>query len=119
MSEKVSFLLRISTEHKNLYRELHAEIWPEMLEALHESGYRNYSMFLDESGLLVGYLETDDYEASARSMAQHPVQKRWNELMDPLFEPVDEARPVGMVSPLEHVFDLDSQRSRLNRGSHE
>src|SRR2546430_7318719 len=34
----------------------------EMLLALRETGWNNYSLFLRPDGLLVGYLETEDFE---------------------------------------------------------
>jgi L-rhamnose mutarotase len=43
---------------------------PEVLAALHESGWHHYSLFLRESdGLVVGYLETDDFAQAMACMA--------------------------------------------------
>ncbi|MCI0159392.1 L-rhamnose mutarotase [Leifsonia shinshuensis] len=117
MTQKVCFLLRIDPAATGEYVDRHDRIWPEMLEALHESGYRNYSMFLDPTGLLVGYLETDDFAASSSRMAAHPVQQRWSDSMEAMFLPVDQARPVGTIAPLRHVFDLDRQRATMPEGA--
>jgi L-rhamnose mutarotase len=81
-----------------------------MLEALHESGYRNYSIFIDQSGLLVGYFEADDPQAAIAAMGATEVNARWSALLDDLFVAVDGARPVGTIAPLQLAFDLDSQR---------
>ena len=64
--ERVCFLLRVRPERLDEYRERHRAVWPEMLDALREAGWRNYSLFLRDDGLLVGYLETEDFEAAQR-----------------------------------------------------
>ncbi len=35
-------------------KQAHVRVWPEMLEPLRQSGWRNYSLFLRPDGLLVG-----------------------------------------------------------------
>jgi L-rhamnose mutarotase len=78
-----------------------------MLEALRETGWRNYSLFLREDGLLVGHLECDDFEASVRAMQAHPVNARWQAEMSELFDlPAGGAADLAM-RPLDEVFHLD------------
>ena len=62
--ERVCFLGRIRPGRLAEYRERHAAVWPEMLDALRAAGWANYSLFLTGEGLLIGYLETDDYAAA-------------------------------------------------------
>ena len=45
----------------------HAAVWPDMLRALHETGWHNYSLFLRDDGLLIGYFETPDLDAAAQA----------------------------------------------------
>ena len=59
--ERVCFLGRVRPGRLAEYRQRHAAVWPEMLDALRAAGWANYSLFLTDDGLLVGYLETDDY----------------------------------------------------------
>jgi len=108
---KSCFLLRVDADRIPEYLEWHREVWPEMLDALHRSGYRNYSIFIDESGLLVGYFEADDPDAAIAAMRATEVNTRWSALLDELFVAVDESRPVGTVAPLRLAFDLDAQRA--------
>lgn len=69
MTERVCFLLQIRPDMLDEYLAAHESVWPEMLAALSRSGWRNYSLFLRQSdGLVVGYLETDDYAAAQRAM---------------------------------------------------
>jgi len=100
--ERVCFLLRVRPERREEYKARHREVWPEMLDALREAGWRNYSLFLGEDGLLVGYVETDDFEAAQRAMAATEVNDRWQREMAEFFgERADE----GLVR-LEEVFHL-------------
>jgi L-rhamnose mutarotase len=104
--ERVCFLLKVRAERLAEYRERHAAVWPEMLDALRETGWRNYSLFLRDDGLLVGYLETDDFEAARAGMAGREVNARWQAEMAPYFEGLDGAPDEGMVA-LSEVFHLD------------
>ncbi len=85
----------------------HADVWPEMLAALRETGWRNYSLFLRPDGLLVGYLEADDFDQCVANMKQHPVNARWQAEMAPFFESLSTAGADDNMVPLEEVFHLD------------
>ena len=50
--ERVCFTLRVRPDRLDEYRRRHRAVWPEMLEALRSTGWRNYSLFLAEDGLL-------------------------------------------------------------------
>ena len=75
-----------------------------MLAALREAGWTNYSLFLRSDGLLVGYLETDDFEAAQRAMEQTEVNARWQAEMAEFFE---QGRPDHPLERLEEIFHLD------------
>jgi L-rhamnose mutarotase len=78
-----------------------------MREALQECGWGNYSLFLREDGLLVGYLETEDFSAALEGMAAREVNTRWQREMAPFFEGTEGAAPDRAITPLEEVFHLD------------
>ncbi|MCU4749974.1 L-rhamnose mutarotase [Streptomyces sp. JH002] len=103
---RVCFLLKVRADRTEEYRERHADVWPEMKQALSESGWHNYSLFLREDGLLVGYLETDDFAAAQRAMAATEVNARWQAAMGEYFEALDGARPDEAMRPLTEVFHL-------------
>ncbi|MEV4179565.1 L-rhamnose mutarotase [Nonomuraea sp. NPDC049709] len=104
--QRVCFLLKVRPERLAEYRERHREVWPEMREALSRTGWHNYSLFLREDGLLVGYLETDDFAAAQKAMAETEVNARWQAEMAPFFEGLD-GRPDEGMAPLTEVFHLD------------
>ncbi|MFC4009583.1 L-rhamnose mutarotase [Nonomuraea purpurea] len=104
--QRVCFLLKVRPDRLEEYRERHREVWPEMREALARTGWHNYSLFLRDDGLLVGYLETDDFEAAKKAMAETEVNARWQAEMAPFFESLD-GRPDEGMHPLDEVFHLD------------
>lgn len=104
--QRICFTLKVRPERLEEYKRHHEQVWPEMLQALHETGWRNYSLFLRKDGLLVGYLETDDFEASVAGMQRYEVNQRWQETMAPFFEN-DGRKADEAMKPLAEVFHLD------------
>jgi L-rhamnose mutarotase len=95
------------------YRRRHAAVWPEMLRALRDAGWRNYSLFLDTDGLLIGYLECEDFDEAKARMAVTEVNNRWQSEMALLFENSGQ-RPDEGFRILEEVFNLDGQLAALD-----
>ena len=85
--ERVCFLLQVRPERLDEYTGRHAAVWPEMLDALRAAGWRNYSLFLRPDGLLIGYLETDDFAAAQAAMDATDVNARWQAEMAQYFVP--------------------------------
>ncbi len=104
--ERVCFLLKVKPDRLDEYKRRHQEVWPDMLQALRETGWRNYSLFLREDGLLVGYLETPDFQAARDGMAARKVNERWQREMAPFFEALEGRRPDEGLLRLEEVFHL-------------
>jgi L-rhamnose mutarotase len=104
---RICFLLKVRKEKLAEYKERHAHLWPEMLDALRETGWRNYSIFLRADGLLVGYLEADDFEKCRAGMKGYKVNARWQAEMAPFFESLGGNGPDDSMIPLEEVFHLD------------
>jgi L-rhamnose mutarotase len=103
---RVCFLLKVREDRLEDYRRDHETVWPEMLEALSRHGWRNYSLFLRPDGLLIGYLETPDWEAALAGMQDEEVNGRWQEAMKGYFESLGGANADESMMPLEEVFHL-------------
>lgn len=106
---RIGFLLTVKQEKLSEYKEAHKNVWPEMLQALEEAGWHNYSLFLNSEGLLFGYFETPfDFETSRARMAEKEVNARWQEKMAHYFESPsgDGAHPDETMIELEEVFHL-------------
>jgi L-rhamnose mutarotase len=104
--ERVCFLLKVRPERLVEYKERHKAVWPDMLQALRETGWHNYSIFLRDDGLLVGYFETPDYQSALAGMAKREVNLRWQRDMAPFFENLEGQRPDEGFLRLEEVFYL-------------
>jgi len=102
--ERVCFVLKVRPDRLDEYRERHRQVCPEMRRALSDAGWRDYSLFLGEDGLLVGYLESEDFEAAQRAMAATEVNTRWQREMASFFEA---GRPDEGLVRLGEVFHLD------------
>lgn len=104
--KRVGFLLRVKPDKLEAYKEHHKNVWPEMLAALSESGWHNYSLFLRPDGLLFGYFETPhSLEHAQALMEKTEVNARWQKFMAPYFE--ENVRPDESFVKLEEVFHLD------------
>src|SRR3954464_3607191 len=98
--ERGCFQVRVRADRIDEYRERHQAVWPEMLAALSSAGWTNYSLFLAPDGLLIGYLETKDFEAAEKAMAETDVNARWQAEMEQFFD-----GPLAF-DRLEEVFHL-------------
>jgi L-rhamnose mutarotase len=88
------------------YKLRHLDVWAEMQQALTDTGWHNYSLFLRDDGLLVGYLETPDFKKALAGMAEREVNARWQASMGEFFEGLDNRRPDEGMLRLEEVFHL-------------
>jgi L-rhamnose mutarotase len=108
-AQRVCFVLEVRPERLDEYVERHRAVWPEMLEAIRDSGRRNYSLFLRDDGLLVGYYETDDDAESARRLAADPRTAAWEAESAGFFVDLAGDRPDQGVPHLPEVFNLEQQ----------
>ncbi len=102
---RIAFQLKVRADRLDEYKRLHEQVWPEMLAALRECGWHNYSLFLRPDGLMFGYFESPhSLEAAQACMAQKEINSRWQQFMAPFFE--SGTRPDEQFLELEEVFHL-------------
>jgi L-rhamnose mutarotase len=111
------FLLQVRPDLLDEYTGRHAAVWPDMLQALADSGWRNYSIFARPDGLLVGYVEADDLAAAQAAMEATEVNARWQAEMSRFFVGLDGRRPDEGMALLPEIFNLDDQLAQLRRTS--
>ncbi|HEY3936478.1 MAG TPA: L-rhamnose mutarotase [Bryobacteraceae bacterium] len=104
--ERICFLLQVDPERIEEYKVRHRAVWPEMQQALRESGWSNYSLFLRPDGLLVGYLETENFALAREAMLKYEVNERWQREMAGFFVNLSGAAADRSMMPLEEVFHL-------------
>jgi len=104
--QRICFVLQVVPERLEDYKQRHRSVWPEMQEALRETGWCNYSLFLRDDGLLVGYLETENFSQAREMMARRDVNERWQREMAGFFVQPAGLLPDRAMQPLEEVFHL-------------
>lgn len=105
--ERVGFRLKLRADRLDEYVEHHANVWPEMLAALTETGWHNYSLFLDRNdATLIGYFETPDLQAALDGMSSREINEKWQAFMAPFFEELEDKRPDEGFLKLENIFYL-------------
>jgi L-rhamnose mutarotase len=104
--KRICFVLQVKPDRLKEYKERHRAVWPEMLNALRETGWDNYSLFLRRDGLLVGYLETKDFDRARAGMASREINDRWQHEMKDFFVQQEGLLPDVAMQPLEEVFHL-------------
>ena len=113
------FALHVRPDRLAEYRERHAAVWPDMLHALRDAGWRNYSIFARADGLLIGYVEAEDLAAAQQAMAATEVNARWQAEMSQYFTGLDGRPPDEGFLLLEEIFNLDDQLARLDNTGEE
>ncbi len=104
--KRIGFQFKVRQDRLAEYREQHQHVWPEMLQALRQAGWHNYSLFFREDGLIFGYFETEESLVRAQAkMAATDVNARWQDFMS-RFTDAD-ARPDETFLELEEYFHLD------------
>jgi L-rhamnose mutarotase len=103
MTQRSAFVLRVRPDKIDEYVDAHANVWPEMRQALRDAGIRNYSIFRDGNQVF-GYFESDDLERAAAYLDVHEVNTRWQDAMAALLE---ERVPDAGPPPLDEIFRLD------------
>ena len=105
---RVGFLLKVKEERIEEYKKHHEAVWPEMLEALRQTGWHNYSLFMKEDGTLFGYFETpESFQTALDGMSGEEINTKWQDFMAPYFESPDGAHADEIMVELEEVFHLD------------
>ena len=99
------FQMKLYPGMEEEYERRHKQLWPEMVEMIHEYGGHNYSIFLDrETRTLYGYIEIED-EARWAAGADTAVNRRWWDFMADIMETNPDNSPVS--TDLREVFHLD------------
>jgi L-rhamnose mutarotase len=102
--QRKAFKMYLLPGHSVEYKKRHDEIWPELVELLHQAGIQNYSIFLDESTrTLFAYLEALDL-AALESLPAQELMKKWWAYMADIMETNTDHSPVSIdLTPVFYV----------------
>jgi len=106
--KRYGMVLRVKPERLEDYKEYHRKVWPEILDMIHKSNIRNYSIF-HRDGYLFAYFEYvgDDYEADMARMEDDPKTQEWWEIMMPMQEPIPTHGEGEWWVEMEEAFHTD------------
>ncbi len=111
--QRYGSVLGVKEEKIPYYKELHAAVWPDVLQMIKNCHIENYSIYLrklpDGKYYLFSYFEYTgkDFAADSAKMAVDPTtQKWWNECI-PCQEPLPDLAEGEWWADMEEVFHQD------------
>lgn len=108
--QRMGMLIGLKADRVAEYKELHAAVWPEILDKIRECNIRNYSIFLREpENLLFAYWEYmgSDFGADMALMAADPNTQRWWEICMPCQQPLETRDEGDWWATMDEVFHVD------------
>jgi L-rhamnose mutarotase len=103
--ERFCFSFEIYAGKEAEYKKRHDEIWPELVEAIQDAGFKNYSLFRREQ-TIVAYVECHPDVATAfEKLGANEANARWGTwFKDVIVSLTDEA---GQLISYDEVWHLD------------
>lgn len=105
--QRICFILRVKPDRLAEYKRAHENVWPEMRAALSRHGWTNYSLFLKDDGLLIGYVETPDFQKAVAGMQGEEINRRWQAQMKDFFQTLKGSAADTSLELIPEVFHLD------------
>ncbi|MEM9578155.1 MAG: L-rhamnose mutarotase [Pseudomonadota bacterium] len=108
--QRMGMVIKLEADKIAEYKDLHAEVWPGVLEMISACNIRNYSIYLKEpENLLFGYWEYHgtDFDADAAKMAADPETQRWWDVCMPCQIPFETRKEGEWWAMMDEVFHLD------------
>ncbi len=101
-------IIRLKPDKVEEYKELHRNVWPEVLKTIKECHIQNYTIFYKD-GYLFSYYEYtgENYEEDMKKMAEDPITQKWWALCKPCQEPLKTRKEGEWWAEMEEVFHLD------------
>jgi L-rhamnose mutarotase len=102
--------LGVRSECIDEYRRYHANIWPEIEQAIRTAGIRNYSIFLLGDRLFAYYEYSgpdDEFDSRMETLAAAPRMREWWDIMEPMQVPDPQREPDTWWSDMAEVFHQD------------
>ena len=105
MARREAFKMFLKPGFAEEYRRRHNAIFPELKKLLHDSGVRNYSIWLDEeTNVLFAYQELEG-DGGSQDLGDNPIVQKWWAYMADIMETNPDNSPVSI--PLDEKFYMD------------
>lgn len=83
--ERICYTFDILPGTEAEYEAAHANIWPEVVEAMHEAGIENYTLFRRGTHVIAYGECAVSVEATLESLSKSDADNRWRDAMSPMF----------------------------------
>ena len=82
-------VIKVRPEKFDEYKELHADVWPDVLKMIKQCNIQNYSIY-HKDGYLFSYFEYvgEDFAADMARMVADPKTLEWWDVVKPMQEPL-------------------------------
>lgn len=110
--QRYGFVIGVRPERLQEYKDVHARVWPGVLEKIRDCNIRNYSIFLKEpENFLFGYYEYHgtDHDRDMDRMAADPETQDWWALCKPMQKPFETRKDGEWWAAMDHIFLLEDQ----------
>ena len=103
--ERVCFTFEIRPGTEAEYKKRHDEIWPELVDAIKDAGFSNYSLFR-RGTQVIAYAECEpDIATAFGKLAPTEVNARWAKWFEDVIVSLTDEE--GRLYLLEEVWHLD------------
>jgi L-rhamnose mutarotase len=103
MPERVAFRMNLNPGQAAEYQRRHDNLWPEMIEALHQAGVSDYSIWLDpETNALFATLVRADNHTMDKLPETDANRRWWDFMTDVMAYDGDQPLVVDLV-PMFHL----------------
>jgi L-rhamnose mutarotase len=102
--ETIAFRMVLNPGMREEYERRHAQIWPELVDALHNAGVREYRIFFDPDThhLFAVLARTSNHTMD--ELLQLDVMRKWWDYMADIMQTAPDHTPLSLS--LEPVFHL-------------
>ena len=103
--QRFGSVIKIKTEKLMQYKNLHAAVWPGVLEMISKCHIKNYTIYFKD-GFLFSYFEYTgaDYKADMEKMAADPLTQQWWEVCKPCKDPLTSRGEGEWWASMEEIF---------------
>ncbi len=101
---------RLKQDKIQEYKELHANVWPGVLNTIHKCNLQNYSIFI-QGPLVFSCFEYvgEDYEQDMARMAEDSVTQEWWKHTKPCFEAFAISEQSEFYHDMEQIFHFEQE----------
>ncbi len=103
--QRYGMVIKVKPDKFQEYKQLHSQVWPDVLKMIKECNIRNYSIY-HKDGYLFSYFEYvgDDFESDMAKMAADPTTQKWWDVCKPCQVPLETRAEGQWWASMEEVF---------------